>query len=580
MKMFFAGSIQGQYEKLLVTKIRHRLHTFYDYYKNKRTFDGLLPDTVSCTCDFMLDSGAYTFITGKESPDILDDYMSKYVDFLKRNRHRYHMYVEMDLPKVVGPEKYANLLLTFKAANLHPMRVWHPSTPESFEELCWNNDYVGISYKDIKDPAWLEKKLLVANKLGCKIHLFGYTSLDGLSRIRHIPSAYSCDSTSWLSGVQYGRIQIYLKNSKILKTLPKDGIKNKSNEELLFLNVDAWAQWGDELELCGAVTAEQHQLFDDEPIEARIQVPPRLVPKRQRGKQVSMADIKESPRIEGVLDIPTPEISSEDVAGSQPGDLVPITCPLCLGNSTPGSCSHCGGDQIIAARVVDKSLTSWPRCMSPKLEELYCSECHRPQYTTPSGPCCSEGHGGSPGIPLSQIPVHRPPVQLFNDEPETNPSSYNDDIQKWKAARGTLPIEKPPQVIPPPTPETQALDSAPKAKRASFDIFFSTPPAPTPIKKAPSDTYDTNDPIPIILIPTKNEAPESSVKHETPGGTTNNIPFVSSPNHQKLFDLADNLGRSLEPKTGPSGGAQAITFSSGVTIERPKKKFSLIDGDD
>jgi len=44
-----------------------------------------------------------------------------------------------------------------------------------------------------------------------------------------------------------------------------------------------------------------------------------------------------------------------------------------------------------------------PRLESPRLESLkpnglMCAECGEPQYNTPSGPVCKNGHGGEPGV--------------------------------------------------------------------------------------------------------------------------------------------------------------------------------------
>lgn len=290
MKLFFAGNFQDKSEQELLAKVKYRLFSFWDFYTQKsRDLDKLIPQNLPCPkcssefpqttpeeCDYCfgatqfsgtqaglyLDSGAYSFITGLAPPELFDDYLKAYVSYLKKNRHRYMEYVELDIPHVIGEEKYIAALKYFRENNLTPMRVWHPSTPESFEELCANNDIVGLSYKDIKSPTWLEQRLLVANDLGCKIHLFGYTNPSALMSMKNIPAAYSCDSTSWTSGIQYGRVYEYIKSTNDLRQLPMEGIHHLHHSEIFTMSLQTWTQFAEALENKEILASTQQRLIE------------------------------------------------------------------------------------------------------------------------------------------------------------------------------------------------------------------------------------------------------------------------------------------------------------------------------
>ena len=51
---------------------------------------------------FLLDSGAFTFMSGTNSPDF-DQYIIKYIDFI--NRHDIKYFFELDIDSIVGYEK-------------------------------------------------------------------------------------------------------------------------------------------------------------------------------------------------------------------------------------------------------------------------------------------------------------------------------------------------------------------------------------------------------------------------------------------------------------------------------------------
>lgn len=149
---------------------------------------------------FLLDSGAFTFMSGKKSNDF-DGYLTRYIDFIKKHDVKY--FFELDIDSVVGYDKVKQLRKRLeKETGKKCIPVWHKSRgKDEFLKMCDEYDYVaigGIVTKEItKDQypffTWF---LNEAHKRGCKVHGLGFTSIADLPKY-HFDSV---DSTSWKSG--------------------------------------------------------------------------------------------------------------------------------------------------------------------------------------------------------------------------------------------------------------------------------------------------------------------------------------------------------------------------------------------
>ena len=76
--------------------------------------------------DFLLDSGAFTFMQGKGGSPNWDEYIERYANFIKENKVQ--KYFELDIDSVVGYEKvkeYRNKLELLVGWQCIP--VWHKS---------------------------------------------------------------------------------------------------------------------------------------------------------------------------------------------------------------------------------------------------------------------------------------------------------------------------------------------------------------------------------------------------------------------------------------------------------------------
>ena len=156
---------------------------------------------------FLLDSGAFTFMAQAKGPVDFDEYLRRYIAFIKK--HDIQHFFELDIDSVVGYEKvkeYRRILERETGRRCIP--VWHRARgKEDFLKMCEEYDYVaigGIVTKEIRSSEhryfpWFIRE---AHKRGAKIHGLGYTNLSGLSKY-HFDSV---DSSSWTSGNRFGHL--------------------------------------------------------------------------------------------------------------------------------------------------------------------------------------------------------------------------------------------------------------------------------------------------------------------------------------------------------------------------------------
>lgn len=205
MQLYLAGVWPwrqgGGYDSSLAEYRPYILESFY--YADKDT-ERLLP----YYGDFLLDSGAFTFMQGSHgSPINWGEYLNNYADFINRNKVK--KFFELDIDSLVGYEEVLKLRERLESLTGQTcIPVWHKSRgKDEFLKMCENYSYVaigGIVSKEIKPDDYHVFPYLIgeAHKRGCKIHGLGFTNLDGLKKY-HFDSV---DSTSWTIGNRYGKI--------------------------------------------------------------------------------------------------------------------------------------------------------------------------------------------------------------------------------------------------------------------------------------------------------------------------------------------------------------------------------------
>lgn len=202
----------GQYEDILgrgaSSKERQSCHrggqkileSFY-YARDNKVIQKLIPDLGG----FLLDSGAFSFMQGKEAVD-WDAYIEDYANFV--NTFKIDLFFELDIDSVVGLKKVERLRRKLESlTGKQPIPVWHKIRGlDYFRKMIDEYKYVaigGIVSQEIpraKYEAAFPWFIEEAHKKGARIHGLGYTSVAGMKKY-HFDSV---DSTAWLYGNRGG----------------------------------------------------------------------------------------------------------------------------------------------------------------------------------------------------------------------------------------------------------------------------------------------------------------------------------------------------------------------------------------
>lgn len=193
--------------------------------------------------DFLLDSGAFTFMQNSKSHCNFDEYLERYADFI--NRNHVDKFFELDIDSVVGYPKvkqYRKKLEALTGKQCIP--VWHKSRgKDEFLKLCDEYPYValgGIVAKELlpDDYKYFPWFIREAHKRNAKIHGLGFTNLKLLPKY-HFDSV---DSTAWTTGNRFGFI--YKFDGKTMKKIdpPKNHRISKPREAAVN-NFDEWVKF-------------------------------------------------------------------------------------------------------------------------------------------------------------------------------------------------------------------------------------------------------------------------------------------------------------------------------------------------
>ena len=224
MKLFLAGmdstpSIQVRYlakQKNILTSFWAHKGSFPSGFK--KWYD----ISRGAGTEWIMDSGLYTMMFGNESKrknfteKELIEYTYHYLDSIKKFGWKSYI-VEMDVHKILGLESLKKFRKIFEEN--YPIEktifVWHiEEGKKGFDALCKKYPYIAISIPELRfalKPKSLKiavKALIIrANKINpnIKIHLLGCTQKNLMEQSGY----YSCDSTSWLSGAQWGTCGIW-----------------------------------------------------------------------------------------------------------------------------------------------------------------------------------------------------------------------------------------------------------------------------------------------------------------------------------------------------------------------------------
>lgn len=220
MRLFLAGVAPwrtgGGYDPLIVKHHPFILESFF--YADADT-ERLIP----YYGDFLLDSGAFTFIQSKGDSFDWNEYVERYADFINRNNVK--KFFELDIDSIVGYETVIQLREKLeRLTNCQSIPVWHKSRGiAEYKRHCEEYPYVGIGGYVIKElqPKDFEAfpaMIRIAHANNAKVHCLGFTRLSDLSKY-HFDSV---DSTAWTTGNRFGYLYEFNGKTMIKHNKPKD----------------------------------------------------------------------------------------------------------------------------------------------------------------------------------------------------------------------------------------------------------------------------------------------------------------------------------------------------------------------
>ena len=227
---------RGGYDPIIKKHKPYILESFY--YADDDT-ERLLP----LFGDFLLDSGAFTFMQNSKKAVKWEEYIERYAGFI--NRNNIQKYFELDIDSVVGYDKVLEYRKRLERLTNKPViPVWHKSRGiDNFKKMCDQYSYVaigGIVSKEIKPEQYIAFPQMIseAHKRKAKIHGLGFTSLEWLPKC-HFDSV---DSTAWTTGNRFGFVYQFNGKTMIKHDVPK-GKRLADSRKVALINYTEWIKF-------------------------------------------------------------------------------------------------------------------------------------------------------------------------------------------------------------------------------------------------------------------------------------------------------------------------------------------------
>lgn len=176
---------------------------------------------------FLLDSGAFTFMSNAKKSVDWDEYLDRYIKFI--NDYDVEYFFELDIDDVVGYEKVKELRRKLEAGTGKKcIPVWHKSRGiEEYKKHCEDYDFIaigGLANINItsKEYPLLKKLAAYARQKKTRVHCLGFT----VANIEDF-GFYSCDSTSWNAISRFGTIYKF-NGKRMVNVTPKGKKVDKS----------------------------------------------------------------------------------------------------------------------------------------------------------------------------------------------------------------------------------------------------------------------------------------------------------------------------------------------------------------
>jgi hypothetical protein len=237
MKIFLSaleGSEAFDYINERIDRYLYNLMSFYYLTKNDNYKEILRKSE-----KVLIDSGAHSFQKGKRVKWY--EYTESYAEWIKKHDcDKILGYFEMDVDNVIGYEKVLELRKILLKATNKIIPVWHKNRGiEDYIDMCKNYEFdivaiSGFKNEDIVDSQY-QRFVNVAHKYGKKIHGLGLTRIDILDKVNFD----SVDSSTWLQGVVYGRIDSLRFNKRVSRRFSKEFAKENRKEIMYIAYLEA-----------------------------------------------------------------------------------------------------------------------------------------------------------------------------------------------------------------------------------------------------------------------------------------------------------------------------------------------------
>lgn len=194
--------------------------------------------------DFLLDSGAFTFMVGSNRKQVVwEDYVERYADFI--NHNHVQKFFELDIDSLVGYEQVKALRSRLeKLTNRQSIPVWHKSRGKD-EFLRMADAYPYVALGGIVSKEWSKEEynffpwfISQAHKRKARIHALGFTQLEGLKKY-HFDSV---DSAAWTTGHRFGYIYQFTGSTMVKHDAP-DGHRLAEPYAVALINFTEWVKF-------------------------------------------------------------------------------------------------------------------------------------------------------------------------------------------------------------------------------------------------------------------------------------------------------------------------------------------------
>lgn len=252
MKIFLAGLecklCRGRVEKILALLEEYgfenifALGSFYNISKKYLQY-------IHRYKDFLLDSGAYSFLRAGNLNVDWHKYLEKYIAFI--NENNIQKFFELDVDDITGYDKVKEFRrILERETGQVSIPVWHYSRGlEEYYRLCEEYSYIAIGdiaigVIRVNDYRYFPYLIREAHKRNCKVHGLGITATSALSRY-HFDTV---DSSSWSGGGRFGSLYFF-RDGEIVPRKRVKGFRIKDWQDAdvhnlkEFLKYQRYAEW-------------------------------------------------------------------------------------------------------------------------------------------------------------------------------------------------------------------------------------------------------------------------------------------------------------------------------------------------